>query len=282
MRVSVEKLTDVKLLRRANSSTTGHESNMTLATAYIYGHSPIRTQLFWVECKEIPLFVASQLVRSHVGVQFYQRSKRTDRGGADFTERCKRIAEMANEIGINGGEHDRRLAASIREEILELPNEFDRLAPTDLSFIINAEALMNMAHKRLCTKASPETRKLMQMIKHEISIIDPDLAKHLVPMCIYRNRLCGEPKPCGYWRSESGKIELAEYADTFRGKRYTIWAGGECIDGWVYNNLEAALKHAYLYAEEELKNPYPRCFQIYQGLNLVRDVFPFEIDLKKE
>lgn len=215
MRVSVEKLTDVELLRRANSSTTGHESNMTLATAYKHGHSPIRTQLFWVECKDIPLFVASQLVRSHVGVQFYQRSKRTDRGGADFAERCKRIAEKANEIGINGGEHDKRLAASIQAEILELPKEFDRNAPTDISFIINAEALMNMAHKRLCTKASPETRKLMQMIKHEVSIVDPDLANHLVPMCIYRNGLCGEPKSCKYCKSDTGREELRGYVELF-------------------------------------------------------------------
>ena len=155
MIVSVTKLTDVELLREANSSTTGHDSNMTLERAYRYGHSPIRTQLFWIVCKDIPLFVASQLVRSHVGVQFYQRSKRTDRGGADFTERCKRIADRLNEIGINGGYYDKRIATSIREEILELPNEFDRYAPTDLSFIINAEALINMAHKRLCSKASP-------------------------------------------------------------------------------------------------------------------------------
>lgn len=198
MIVNVTKLTDVELLQEANSSTTGHDSNMTLERAYRYGHSPIRTQLFWIVCKDIPLFVASQLVRSHVGVQFYQRSKRTDRGGADFTERCKRIADRLNEIGINGGWYDKRIAASVREEILELPNEFDRYAPTDLSFIINAEALMNMAHKRLCSKASPETRELMAMIKHEIEVVDPALARHLVPMCVYRGGICSEPNSCGY------------------------------------------------------------------------------------
>ena len=198
MIVSVTKLTDVELLQEANASTTGHDSIMTLERAYRYGHSPIRTQQFWIVCKDIPLFVASQLVRSHVGVQFYQRSKRTDRGGVDFTERCKRIADRLNEIGINGGYYDKRIATSVREEILELPNEFDRYAPTDISFIINAEALMNMAHKRLCSKASLETRKLMAMIKHEIEVVDPALAKHLVPMCVYRGGICSEPKSCGY------------------------------------------------------------------------------------
>lgn len=197
MIVSVTKLTDVELLREANASTTGHDSNMTLERAYRYGHSPIRTQLFWIVCKDIPLFVASQLVRSHVGVQPYQLSKRTDRGGVDFAERCKRIADRLNEIGINGGYYDKRIAASVREEILELPKEFDRYAPTDLSFIINAEALMNMAHKRLCSKASPETRKLMAMIKQEIEVVDPALARHLVPMCVYRGGICSEPNSCG-------------------------------------------------------------------------------------
>ena len=211
MIVSVTKLTDVELLQEANSSTTGHDSNMTLERAYRYGHSPIRTQQFWVVCKDIPLFVASQLVRSHVGVQFYQRSKRTDRGGADFTERCKRIADRLNEIGINGGWHDKRIAASVREEILELPKEFDRYAPTDISFIINAEALMNMAHKRLCSKASPETRKLMAMIKHEIEEVDPALAKHLVPMCVYRGGICSEPNSCGYTDQGKGYGELMEF-----------------------------------------------------------------------
>ena len=69
--VSAVKLTDVDLLRSAASTTIGHESQITLERAYALGHSIIRTQLFWVECKNIPLFVASQLVRSHVGVQFF-------------------------------------------------------------------------------------------------------------------------------------------------------------------------------------------------------------------
>lgn len=96
MKVEITKLTDVKLLQRANSFTTGRDSHMTLAQAYRAGHSPIRTQLFWVECTDIPLFVASQLVRSHVGAQFFQRSKRTDRGGEDFNDVCRNLAFNVN------------------------------------------------------------------------------------------------------------------------------------------------------------------------------------------
>ena len=78
-------------------------------------------------------------------------------------------------------------------------------------FIINAEALMNMAHKRLCSKASLETRKLMGMIKHEIEVVDPALARHLVPMCVYRGGICSEPNSCGYTDQGKGYEELMEF-----------------------------------------------------------------------
>lgn len=200
MKVEITKLTDVKLLQRANSFTTGRESHMTLERAYRCGHSPIRTQLFWVECTDIPLFVASQLVRSHVGVQHFQLSKRTDRGGANFKDACESIAQdvlcidMTDVIGRDEGEMQNEIA----EDIRKLPEQFDRYAPTDLSFIINAEALINMAHKRLCAKASSETRDLMTKIALEIAIVDPALSEHLVPQCVFRGGICTEPKSCGW------------------------------------------------------------------------------------
>lgn len=162
---------------------------MSLKRAYAMGHSIIRSQIFFVECVDIPLFVASQLVRSHVGVQFFQRSRRPDRGGQDFKATCTEIAEMAR-----GGADP----SDIAERIADLSNHYDRYAPTDLAFIINAEALINMAHKRLCSKASPETRQVFRDICKAVKEVDPDLAECLVPMCIYRGGLCSEPSSCGY------------------------------------------------------------------------------------
>lgn len=203
----VIKLTGLDLLHRANSFTTGKESKMSLTTAYRYGHSPIRTQLFWIELTDIPLCVASQLVRSHVGVQFFQRSKRTDRGGEDFSKECADLFfSLENLIICSSPEMDEDETgkyadklSEIQKRIAELPNRFDRYAPTDLAFIINAEALMNMAHKRLCTKASAETRAIMSLIRSEIAKddVDPDLAMNLVPQCVYRGGICPEPKSCG-------------------------------------------------------------------------------------
>ena len=153
MEISVTKLTDIELLRKANSFTTGRSSKMTLADAYKYGHSPIRTQLFWIELRNIPLFVASQLVRSHVGVQFFQMSKRTDRGGEDFFTVCDDLAEdvmAVQEVDVCASNKKGQFQEMIRDEILTLPQRFDRRQPTDLAFIANAEALINVAHKRLC------------------------------------------------------------------------------------------------------------------------------------
>lgn len=219
MEISVRKLTDVSLLRRANSFTTHKESKMTLATAYRHMHSPIRTQIFWIELCDIPLFCASQLVRSKIGVEWYQRTKRTDRGGEDFVKICGDLADWIeqtkddiSEIMTESQCSDTLLSLSTwKEDISGFPKRFDRFAPTDIACIVNAEELMNMSHKRLCSKASEETMKIFQEIKKKVSECDPDLAKHLVPTCVFRGGLCPEPQCCYFYKSTVGSAMLNEY-----------------------------------------------------------------------
>lgn len=206
MEITVKKLTDLDLLRRANEFTTGHESKMSLERAYFYGHSPIRTQIFWVEMKDIPLFVASQLVRQHVGVQFFQLSKRVDRGGEDFRCECddfgQRIVSIAERVDVVLAEQTaQELTTRLHEmkaEVKSWATKFDRYAPTDLACIVNAEALINMAHKRLCSKASAETRLVVHMIRNQISTVDPALARLMQPPCVAHGGICYEPNGCGF------------------------------------------------------------------------------------
>jgi hypothetical protein len=212
MEVKIKKLTDVDLLREAASFTSGNECHMSLKTAYRNQHSIIRTQLFWVEMTDIPLFVASQLVRSHIGLQFYQRSKRVDRGGLDFTRECQEIRDT---IVSECMEDDMPCAATVNR-ITELPKRYDRMAPTDVAGIMNAEAIINMSHKRLCTKASPETRALWREVKLVMMDADPDLAVHMVPACFYRGGLCGEPRSCRYTDTEKGKLDFDFYKTLFK------------------------------------------------------------------
>ena len=218
MEVKITKLTDLSLLQKANSFTTGRDSKMDLAKAYRLGHSPIRTQIFFLEMRDIPLFVASQLVRSHIGVQFFQLTKRTDIGGKDFNQVCRDLAFGIRTEFIG---KENKPAKDISGEYCKwadavdaLPEHFDRYAPTDLACIINAEATINMSHKRLCAKASAETRDLWKEVVRKLTICDPYLAPYCVKPCVHCG-FCREAKPCGFLQTERFKTMRDDYVKLF-------------------------------------------------------------------
>ena len=171
-----------------------------------------------MELRNIPLFVASQLVRSHVGVQFFQLSKRTDRGGKDFRAVCADLADDVISISYNDvvGRDSGNVQKQIAEEIRQLGKQFDRYTPTDIAFIINAEALISMAHKRMCKKASAETRETFLLVRAKIAECDPDLYSHLVPTCVFRNGICPEPKSCCFTSTQDGSALLRQYQKTIK------------------------------------------------------------------
>jgi len=166
--VTVEKLTNEKLMQRACAITIDKDSKATLDSIYDCEHSPIRTQMFWIEMKNIPSFVSVHLVRHKFGVEHFVKSLREDRCG------------KGNEVET-------------------------RNSPVNHGMLINAQALINMARKRLCSKASKETRAVMTMIKEKVQEVDPVLAKYLVPECIYRGGVCHEPKSCGVCPKKADK-----------------------------------------------------------------------------
>lgn len=159
MNVQVTKLSDFNLAEKACSFTAGSSVNIkSMHKMYKSEHSPIRTQLFWIEMLDIPTFVSVHLVRHKVGVEHFVKSNRVDRGG------------------------DQNAA---------------REAPIKHGMLINAQALINIARKRLCSTASIETRQLMEIIKDKITEVDKDLAACLIPECEYRGGFCWEFKCCG-------------------------------------------------------------------------------------
>lgn len=220
MKIRVERITDPDLFRRVAKVTTGRDVKMPWAKALASGHSIIRASQYLLEMEDIPLFVASQLVRSHVGVQWYQRSKRTDRGGEDFAEACRDVRFEADDIlnRVSNGDYD-----GIEDDLIQISDtidifkyRFDRYAPTDLTGILNAEAIINISHKRLCSMASKETRQVWGKVVEEIACTDPDLAKHCVPQCLYRGGICPEPKGCGYNRRQAFQEKLEAYKSLFK------------------------------------------------------------------
>lgn len=130
MQVVVKPLTDIDLVRKACSFTTGKDSNISIEQIARCEHSPLRTLMFWIEMYDIPTFVSVHLVRHKIGVEHFVKSNREDRPG--YT-------------GDSG-----------------------RMQPVNHAMLINAQELIFMARKRLCAKAHPMTQMVIQMIKEQL------------------------------------------------------------------------------------------------------------------
>lgn len=214
MNIKVKRVTPPDLWRECAEYTTGKDCKMSWSKMLALGHSPIRASIYFVEMIDIPLFCASQFVRSNVGVQFFQLSKRTDRGGEDFREVC---ADLAKEVELNGlltESEQREAEEQIADEIRSLSERFDRYTPVDLACVINAEAIINMSRKRLCAKASSETRAIWGRVIDEVRECDPDLANHCVKPCVYCG-FCREAKSCGFTKTVAYEKQRGDYLKLF-------------------------------------------------------------------
>ena len=160
--VFVEKLTDKKLLQWACSMTIDSESTMNLSRIYRNEHSPMRTQLFKVSLYSIPTFVSTHFVRHNIGII----------GHYCKTQRDDRILDTEG-------------------------NSPDRWTPTNHGILCNAQALINIARKRLCYTSHWATMSVMKEIKKQVELVDTELSKRLVPECMYRGGVCHEDRPCG-------------------------------------------------------------------------------------
>ena len=125
-------------------------------------HSPIRRLRFAFLLEDIPSWVSVHLAR-HVHAQPYVKSQRNDRQNA----------------------YDR--------------NKAPQDAPVSMIWDINGEELMAIANKRLCMKASPETRAVVREMCELVKIVSPVFEQFLVPMCEYHGNTCHEMQPCGRW-----------------------------------------------------------------------------------
>lgn len=136
-------------------------------------HSPIRQIL--VKCKwyELKSWVSVHLVRHKFGIEHWVRTQRTDRTNTNRDE-----LPQSNFV-----EHE---------------------------IEANAQAIINISRKRLCSSASPETREAWSTLLEEIRKEQPELVEVCVPDCIYRG-WCYEFKSCGYNKTEKFQDRLYEY-----------------------------------------------------------------------
>lgn len=220
LQISVRKLTDEELMREACESTFLGKSNARLLDLYKAEHSPVRTQLFWVTLKNVKLFVSTHLLRHHVGCVPFQLTCRDDRKGGNpgMVQKCKELTTKLKAINAQlTPDTINHIAYDCIEEVEWLAENADRNTKVNLSLLVNAQSLIDMAKLRLCTCAHIETREAFAKIKQEIAKVDPSLASMMVRKCVYRNGLCGELRCCGYNNTPAFQIELAEYVSNFSG-----------------------------------------------------------------
>lgn len=118
-------------------------------------HSPIRTLQFVFRITNIPYWVSVHLCR-HVIATPFVKTQRNDR---------------QENFDRNSAPQD---------------------SPVDMCWCMNAQELMNIAHKRLCKQASPETREVVAEICRQVEEVNPEFKGLLVPNCVYRGGKCTE------------------------------------------------------------------------------------------
>ena len=139
-------------------------------------HSPIRLVEYDWSWEDIKQWVTVHLVRHHIGTEKFVHSQREDR----------------RDLGIPRD---------------ELPQG----SLNDMDMTANAQALINISRKRLCSCASLETREAWKQVKEKIAEVDPIMAEKMVPECIYRG-FCPEfMHSCGYSKTEAFKENLKVY-----------------------------------------------------------------------
>lgn len=141
-------------------------------------HSPIRTKEYDIFIEDIPMWVTTHLVRHKIGAEHFIHTQREDRRELD----CKR-------------------------------GDLPQGALNDGSFALNAQALINISRKRLCRKASPETRQVWEGVKDAVREIDEVMADKMVPNCIYQGR-CHETECCGYIATKEHYKTTEKYLKT--------------------------------------------------------------------
>lgn len=123
-------------------------------------HSPVRTLEFCFRISNVPYWVVGHLVR-HVHAVPFVKTQRNDRQD----------------------KYDR--GAARQDE------------PVSMCWFMNAEELITIAHKRLCSQASKETHEVVRAICDAVLKTNPEFEDLLVPLCWYRGGICTEFSPCG-------------------------------------------------------------------------------------
>ncbi len=138
-------------------------------------HSPVRLVNYIWEWGNIPQWVTVHFVRHHVGCEKFIASQRPD----------------------------------INLDIIP-SRDISQNTPNTMCMTANAQSIINISKKRLCTRASKATREAWKLLLDELDKIDPVLTSACVPECVYRG-FCPEWKSCKYDTTDKFKKHVEHY-----------------------------------------------------------------------
>ncbi len=179
--VSIEQATGWQRVLNAARQTVGkaplqkEPSDGFKRSILLAEHSPIRLLEYDITFKRMRQWVTVHLVRHHNGVVPFVATQRADRSILKY-------------------DRDALPQGSLN----------------DMMMSCNAQSIINISRKRLCAKASKETRYAWTLAMHELRKIDPILEEKCVRECTYRG-FCPEMESCGYDKTEKFQEELIKY-----------------------------------------------------------------------
>lgn len=180
MRIKIKKTSDWDIVYETALITQGKVPKKQFPSeewkmkTIIAEHSILRELKFIIDIEDVPNFAITHLVR-HVHAQPFVRT--------------------------------------MREDLTGIPSEsVTRNTLNSFRWSLSAQEILNICKVRLCSKASVETRDIIQEIVLEIYKIEPQLAIACVPSCI-KNLACPEYKACNRLNNFLKGLELKDVID---------------------------------------------------------------------
>jgi hypothetical protein len=137
-------------------------------------HSPIRKLTISAKWENLKSWISVHFIRHKIGIEHFVRSQRPERGG-------------------NLNRDEQPQGTLINHEIEA-----------------NAQAIINISRKRLCSMAQVETREAWKEFLNQFKDKEPELYSACICECIYRGH-CYELNSCGYYKTNEYIRELEKY-----------------------------------------------------------------------
>ena len=180
MKVAVKKLCGTKRevadMARTTIGLKGGEKEVSdeyMRKMYLCEHSPSRTEMYKITFKDIPYWVAMHFCRHKIGVEHFVSTQRTDRTGENRDSKSQD-------------------------------------APVLYEMVLNAQAIINISRRRLCSCASKETKQAWKSALSELGKINMPLVSCCAAECIYKGH-CFEYKTCNFHKTDKYKELLEKY-----------------------------------------------------------------------